>query len=194
MDAINKKMTHPWHDVKSGDDVPEEVNVIIEVPKNSTLKYELDKETGLMKLDRVLYSAVHYPGDYGFIPRTFWYDQDPLDIIILSNFPVYPKTIVKARPIGVLHMVDNKEQDDKIIAVHATDPRFDNYRDISDVPEHVKLELRHFFETYKQLQNKKVKVLALENASIARKKILEAIQIYNKEFNGTKDKEQSNNQ
>ncbi len=173
---------NPWHDVDYGKDAPEEVNVIIEVPKNSTLKYELDKDTGLIKLDRVLYSAVHYPGDYGFIPRTYWDDDDPLDILVLSNYPVYPLTIVRARPIGVLHMIDNDEQDDKIIAVHAGDPRFSKYMDISDVPEHLMAEIRHFFETYKQLQNKKVRVLDMKNSVIARKLVLQGIEKYKKKF------------
>lgn len=181
---------NPWHDVDYGKDVPEEINAIIEVPKNSTLKYELDKETGLIKLDRVLYSAVHYPGDYGFIPKTYWDDNDPLDILVISNFPVYPLTIVRARPIGVLHMVDNDEADDKIIAVHAGDPRFDRYRDISDVPEHVMAEIKHFFETYKQLQEKKVKVLSIQNAAVARKLVMRGIDIYNKKF-GKKAKKNS---
>ena len=101
-------MTNPWHKVHYGDKAPKEVKVIIEVPKNSMLKYELDKETGLMKLDRVLYSSVHYPGDYGFIPQTLWDDNDPMDVLVLSNFPVYPNTIVTVRPIGVLYMVDGK--------------------------------------------------------------------------------------
>ncbi len=175
-------MTHPWHDVEYGPDAPEEINAIIEVPKNSTLKYELDKKTGLIKLDRVLYSAVHYPGDYGFIPQTYWEDNDPLDIIILSNFPVYPKTIVRVRPIGVIHMVDNEEADDKIIAVHATDPRFDSYRDVTDIPDHVLSELTHFFETYKTLQNKKVKVLSVQHAAIARKCVMQGIASYRKKF------------
>lgn len=179
---------NPWHDVAYGDDAPEEVNAIIEVPKNSTLKYELDKQTGLIKLDRVLYSAVHYPGDYGFIPRTYWDDDDPLDIIVLSNFPVYPLTIVRARPIGVLHMVDNDEADDKIIAVHAGDPRFARYMDISDVPEHVIAELRHFFETYKQLQNKKVKVLDIQNSVVARKLVLLGMEKYRAKFQTAKKK------
>jgi inorganic pyrophosphatase len=175
-------MTNPWHDVNIGKDAPEEVNAIIEIPKNSTLKYELDKETGLMKLDRVLYSAVHYPGDYGFIPQTYWEDNDPLDIIILSSFPVYPRTIVKVRPIGVIQMTDTKENDAKVIAVYVGDPRYDNYRDVSDIPPHTLLELRHFFETYKQLQNKKVKVLSIQHASNARKYIMDAIKKYQVKF------------
>ncbi|MGV8168806.1 MAG: inorganic diphosphatase [Candidatus Nanoarchaeia archaeon] len=173
---------NPWHDVEYGEEAPEEVNVIVEVPKNSTLKYELDKKTGLIKLDRVLYSAVHYPGDYGFIPQTYWDDNDPMDILILSNFPVHPGILVRARPIGVLHIVDQNENDDKIIAVHATDPRFDRYRDISDMPEHIVLEIKHFFETYKALQNKEVKVLDLKNGAMARKLIMQGVQKYKQKF------------
>ncbi len=175
-------MTNPWHDVSPGDKVPDEVNAIIEVPKNSMLKYELDKETGLIKLDRVLYSAVHYPGDYGFIPQTYWEDNDPLDILILSNFPVYPRTLIRARPIGVLHMVDDAENDHKIIAVHATDPRFGGFHDIKDVPEHVILEIRHFFETYKHLQNKEAKILDIWDASVAKELIQVGIDNYSKKF------------
>lgn len=171
-----------WHDVSIGEDSPEEVNTIIEVPKNSTLKYELDKETGLIKLDRVLYSAVHYPGDYGFIPRTYWEDDDPMDVLVLSNFSVAPGILVKVRPIGVLSIVDQDENDDKIIAVHATDPRFDKYRDVSDMPDHVVLEIKHFFETYKQLQNKEVKVLDLKNGATARKLIIKSIEKYKEKF------------
>ena len=175
-------MTNPWHDVNPGINAPEEIQAIIEIPKNSMLKYELDKETGLMKLDRVLYSAVHYPGDYGFIPQTYWDDNDPLDIIILSSFPVFPNTLVTVRPIGVIHMVDNDERDDKIIAVYSGDPRFHDYRDITDIPEHNLLELKHFFETYKQLQGKKVKVLSIQHADVARKDILEGIKKYKDKF------------
>jgi inorganic pyrophosphatase len=175
-------MTNPWHDVNIGKEAPEEVSAIIEIPKNSTLKYELDKETGLMKLDRVLYSAVHYPGDYGFIPQTYWDDNDPLDIIILSSFPVYPRTIVHVRPIGVIQMIDAEENDAKIIAVYVGDPRYDSYRDMTDIPPHTLLELRHFFETYKQLQNRKVKVLSVQHASDARKYILDAMKKYKQKF------------
>ncbi len=175
-------MTNPWHDVNIGEDSPEEISAIIEIPKNSMLKYELDKATGLMKLDRVLYSAVHYPGDYGFIPQTYWDDNDPLDIIILSSFPVYPRTIVHVRPIGVIHMIDGDERDDKIIAVYTGDPRFHKYRDITDIPEHNLLELRHFFETYKQLQGKHVKVLSIQHSGAARKYILEGMKKYNEKF------------
>ncbi|RMF05724.1 inorganic diphosphatase [Candidatus Woesearchaeota archaeon] len=175
-------MAHPWHDVEPGSKVPELVNAVIEVPKDSKLKYELDKKSGLMKLDRALYSAVHYPGDYGFIPQTYWDDGDPLDIIIISNFPVYPGTIVQARPIGLIDMYDGKERDDKIIAVHATDPRFDRYTTVKDVPSHMLLEIKHFFETYKELQNKKVRVLSIKGLPQAKKCIVRGLKLYRQKF------------
>jgi inorganic pyrophosphatase len=173
---------HPWHDVSYGADAPDEVNAIIECPKQTNIKYELDKETGFMKLDRVLYSAVHYPGDYGFIPQTLSEDNDPLDIIILSNFPVAPGVIVRARPIGVLEMIDGNEKDAKILAVHDTDPRFDRYNNITDVSENIIKEVRHFFQTYKQLQGKKVEILSIKNHVAAKKEIRRAIKMYADEF------------
>jgi len=154
-------MVNPWHDIEIGEKFPEIVNAVIEIPKDSQIKYELDKKTGLLKLDRFLYSAVHYPGDYGFIPRTYWEDDDPLDIMILSSKPVLPLTITKARVIGVLRMQDGGEKDDKIIAVYDNDPRFAEYKDILDVPKHTIQELKHFFETYKQLQGKECKILEI---------------------------------
>ncbi len=175
-------MVHPWHDVSYGKKAPDEVNVVIEVPKDSKLKYELDKETGILKLDRALYSSVHYPGDYGFIPRTFWEDKDPLDILVLSNFPVNPLTIVKARPIGIIEMDDGNERDDKIIAVHSTDPRFNRYKSIKDVSEHMLLEIKHFFEIYKELQNQKVKVLDIKGLSEAKNSIAKSIKLYEQHF------------
>jgi inorganic pyrophosphatase len=173
---------HPWHDIEYGIDTPLEVNAVVEVPKDSKLKYELDKQTGLLRLDRVLYSAVHYPGNYGFIPRTYWHDDDPLDILIISNFAVYPLTIVRARPIGVLDLTDSSEKDHKIIAVDATDPRFNRYHDLHDVSDHQILEIRHFFETYKELQQKKVEVLALESKKKAHECIHEGIRLYEEKF------------
>jgi inorganic pyrophosphatase len=151
---------HPWHDISSGDESPKIVNAIIEIPRDSQLKYELEKESGILKLDRFLYSAVHYPGDYGFIPQTLWEDGDPMDIIILTNKPVYPLTLVSARVIGVIRMIDNSELDDKIVAVYDRDPRYSEYNSLKDIPKHVVVELKHFFETYKelQLQSKEVSV------------------------------------
>ncbi len=146
------KLSHPWHDIPSGDKSPRIVNAIIEIPRDSQIKYELDKETGILRLDRFLYSAVYYPGDYGFIPQTLWEDGDPMDIIILTNKPVYPLTLVRARVIGVIRMIDAKELDDKIIGVYDSDPRYSEYNNLKDIPKHVIVELKHFFETYKELQ------------------------------------------
>ncbi len=175
-------MVNPWHDVFLGSLVPKSLNAVIEISKGSNLKYELDKETGLLKLDRPLYSAVHYPGDYGFFPRTLADDGDPLDVVVLSNFSVYPNTIVEVRPIGMLEMIDDFEKDDKIIAVYSSDPRMNGFESISNVPDHIKLELKHFFETYKALQGKTVKVLSLKGVSVARKQILKSIKNYEKKF------------
>jgi len=176
------KMKHPWHEISPGKNAPKEVTAYIEVPKGSILKYELDKDSGHIKLDRVLYSAVHYPGDYGFIPQTLSEDNDPLDIIIISNFPVQSGVLVKARPIGILEMIDNNEKDEKIIAVHSTDPRMDKRLDIKEFSKHVILEIKHFFETYKELQGKNVKILGIKSKKIAEKEILKAIKAYKKEF------------
>jgi inorganic pyrophosphatase len=175
-------MVNPWHDVSYGDKIPNEVQAIIEVPKGGRIKYELDKESGLMKLDRVLYSSVHYPGDYGFVPRTYWDDNDPLDILIISNYSVYPRTIVRARPIGILMMSDGKQRDDKILAVHAGDPRFKGIKSHKDLPKHIIHEITHFFEIYKELQGMKVKVLSLKGPEQAKKAILKGIKHYQKKF------------
>ena len=174
-----KHMTaHPWHDLPYGEDAPNVVNGFIEVPKNSMIKYELDKESGFIKLDRVLYSAVHYPGDYGFVPQTLSEDGDPIDILIISNLPVHPSTIVKARPIGMLEMVDEEERDEKIIAVYVDDPRFNRYENIHDLADHQVLEIKHFFETYKELQGKKVTIESIKGREEALEAINEAIQKY----------------
>jgi inorganic pyrophosphatase len=154
------RLNHPWHDISPGEKSPRIVNAIIEIPRDSQQKYELDKDIGILKLDRFLYSAVYYPGDYGFIPQTLWEDGDPMDIIILTNRPVYPLTLVSARVIGVIRMIDEKELDDKIIGVYESDPRYDEYNDLKDIPIHIIAELKHFFKTYKelQLQRKEVSV------------------------------------
>ena len=177
-----KGKRHPWHDVSPGEHSPDEVTAVIECPKGTNVKYELDKETGFIKLDRVLYSAVHYPGDYGFIPQTYYDDGDPIDIIILSNFPVYPRVLVKARPIGVLEMYDDMGKDYKIIAVHANDPRFDRFNNITDVSESVLNEIRHFFETYKELQNKHVEIKGVKGLIEAKAEIMRSIQMYKDKF------------
>ena len=176
------KTVHPWHDISPGDNTPDEVTAFIEVPKNSMIKYELDKESGFIKLDRVLYSAVHYPGDYGFIPQALSEDGDPTDILIISNFPVVPGIIMKARPVGVLEMIDENERDEKIIAVPVDDPRFDKRKDINDFSEHVILEIKHFFETYKELQGKKVEIRSIKGVWDAREEVKKGIKLYKETF------------
>jgi inorganic pyrophosphatase len=175
-------MINPWHDVSCGEKAPEIVNAVIEIPKDSKIKYELDKKTGMLKLDRFLYSAVYYPGDYGFIPQTLWDDNDPIDIIILTNRPVYPMTLVKARIIGVLRMVDGGEKDDKLIAVYHDDPRFKEIEDVKDIPKHIIQELKHFFETYKHLQGKHCIVPEILDKTHALKDVERAIKMYKEKY------------
>jgi inorganic pyrophosphatase len=149
---------NPWHAVELGDQAPEIFNCIIEIPIGSTVKYELDKPTGLLRVDRVLFSAVHYPANYGFLPRTYCDDGDPLDVLVLGQEAVTPLCIMRAKAIGVMQMIDQNEEDDKIIAVHADDPEYRDYRDISELPEHRLKAVRRFFEDYKALELKQVKV------------------------------------
>jgi inorganic pyrophosphatase len=150
---------HAWHDIYVDETLVErEFPVVIEVPKGSKNKYELDKETGFLRLDRVLYSAVHYPANYGFVPRSYCDDGDPLDALVLGQEPVYPLTIVEARAIGVMRMRDDKGVDDKIIAVNVRDPAVSDYTDRTQLPLHVERELKRFFQDYKVLENKLVEV------------------------------------
>jgi len=157
---------NPWHSVSYGDNVPHTVNAVIEIPRNSRAKYELDKETGMLRLDRVLYSSVYYPANYGFVPRTYCDDNDPLDILVLSQIDMQPLCLVEA----------------KIIAVCANDMSVAHYNDISELSPHFIDELRHFFEEYKRLENKKVKVEDFENARLAKKILQHSINDYNLKF------------
>ncbi|ASZ13615.1 inorganic pyrophosphatase [Chitinophaga sp. MD30] len=175
-------MTNPWHSVSTGSQSPHIVNAIIEIPKGCRAKYELDKESGLLKLDRVLYSSVYYPANYGFIPQTYCDDHDPLDILILSQVDVVPMCIMEAKVIGVMQMVDGGEADDKIIAVAANDMSVNYINDISELPPHFIAEMRHFFEEYKKLENKTVKVEEFQDKKKAEQIIIESIEGYRKMF------------
>jgi inorganic pyrophosphatase len=169
---------NPWHDLDLGDEVPEIIRAVIEVPKNSKIKYELDKPSGLIRVDRILFSSVHYPANYGFIPKTYCDDDDPLDILVLGQEAVVPLSIVKARPIGLLKMRDQGQTDDKIISVHVNDPEYAHYRSIHDLPPHRLAELKRFFEDYTKLEHKEVVVEQFIDAREAKLVIEEAIKFY----------------
>jgi inorganic pyrophosphatase len=175
---------HPWHGVEPGPDAPKNVRAIIEIQKGSKAKYELDKDSGLLKLDRVLFSAVHYPANYGFIPQTYCDDKDPLDILVISSIDVQPLSIVDARVIGVMRMVDNGEQDDKIIAVAKFDPSVNHISDVTELPPHTEGEVRRFFEDYKKLEKKTVTVKKFFGRDIAYKIISDAMKLYKQRFKG----------
>ena len=171
---------NPWHRVAVGEQAPYVVNGIIEIPKNTRAKYELDKESGLLKMDRVLFSSINYPQNYGFIPQTYCDDQDPLDILILSQIDVVPLCLVEAKVIGAMRMIDSGEMDDKIIAVASHDMSVNHYNDISELPNHFLIEMQSFFEDYKKLENKTVAVEGFQHAEVAREIIVESIRAYDK--------------
>ncbi len=173
---------NPWHHVSTGFESPDIVNGIIEIPKGTRAKYELDKDSGLLKLDRVLYSSVYYPANYGFIPQSYCDDKDPLDILILSQIDVVPLCIVKAKVIGVMRMLDNDEADDKIIAVAVGDPSISHINDISELPKHFISELRSFFEDYKKLEKKSVVVEEFFNKEIALSILKDSFTMYQENF------------
>ena len=158
------------------------MNVIIEIGKGSKNKYEVDKKTGLIKLDRAAHTAQDFPFDYGFVPKSLWHDNDPLDVIVLTTFPLQPGILVEARPVGVMHMIDDGEADDKIIAVPKADPRWDEVKDLSDLNKHTLKEMEHFYSTYKALQNKEVKVNGFADVASARAIFEEGLELYNRKF------------
>ena len=175
-------MAHPWHDVRLPDDLETWFPVFIEIPMGSKVKYELDKRTGLLRVDRVLYSAVHYPANYGFMPRTYCDDEDPLDVLVLGE-EVAPGVLLRAHAIGVMRMRDDKGIDDKIIAVHVDDPSYADYHSIKDLPPHRLRELQRFFMDYKTLEGKTVEVDEPLGREDAMRVLHEAIDLYNSEQN-----------
>jgi len=174
---------NPWHLVSPGDNVPEIVNTIIEIPKGSKAKYELDKKSGLLKLDRVLFSAVHYPANYGFIPQTYCEDNDPLDILVICSIDVDPLCIIETKVLGVMHMVDEEMKDDKIIGVAKNDIALNYINELTELPPHTMVELQRFFEDYKKLENKHVTVKDFLGKKEAFKIIKESIGLYIKNRN-----------
>lgn len=154
-----------WHELSPGE--PTAINVIVEIPKGSKNKYEIDKDTGLIALDRAAHTAQDFPFDYGFVPQTLWDDDDPIDVIILATFPIHPGVLVRVRPVGIMNMIDDGEADDKLVAVPTTDPRFENTNDIEDVNPHTLKEMEHFYSTYKKLQDKEVEVTGFDNKKAA---------------------------
>ncbi len=170
---------HPWHDIPVDPNTVETLlPVVIEIPAGSKNKYELDKETGILKLDRVLYSSVHYPANYGFVPRSYCDDGDPLDVLVLGQEPVAPLTLMYVRPIGVMHMRDQGKADDKILAVHANDPAVNHIRELSDAPPHAMLEINRFFLDYKVLEEKEVVVDPFQGRDYALKVIRQSLVDY----------------
>jgi inorganic pyrophosphatase len=172
---------HPWHDVELPRFIEDTIPAIIEIPTGSKVKYELDKRTGLLIVDRVLFSAVHYPANYGFIPRTYCDDGDPLDVLVLCQEAIQPLSIMRAKVVGVMKMRDDKGEDDKIIAVHADDPTYADYSELSEIPSHRLRELKRFFEDYKALEHKRVLVSEPQGRSAALKVLRDAIKLYDRE-------------
>lgn len=173
-----------WHDVPLGDNVPEEINVVIEIPKGSHNKYEVDKETGLIKLDRANYSDAAFPFDYGFAPQTLWEDQDPLDVIVLSTYPLHPGILVAVRPVAVMEMIDSGESDYKVIAVPVEDKRWEDIADLTDLNKHTVKEFQHFFETYKLLKGKPatVEIRGVKGKAEAIEAVKKSVELYKQKF------------
>jgi len=174
-------MAHPWHEVTPGEGIPAQFQAVIEIPAGSTVKYELDKETGLLRMDRVLYSAVHYPANYGFIPQTYAEDDDPLDVLVFCQESVVPLTLVQARAIGVMTMLDGGKRDHKILAVAVDDPEYNSFQEASQLPAHRLALLRRFFQDYKTLEGKVVEVDEFQPRAMALPIIEQALERYSKQ-------------
>jgi inorganic pyrophosphatase len=173
---------HPWHGASFGEKAPEIVNAIIEIPQGSKAKYEVDKKTGLLKLDRTVYSSFHYPINYGFIPQTLGLDKDPLDILVMCSESIEPLCMVEATVIGNMQMIDHGEQDDKIIAVATNDPTVNHFKNVNELPKHFIAVLKNYFEQYKVLENKLVEIDEFQDKKFARHIITDAIELYKKTF------------
>src|SRR3989338_295432 len=169
-----------WHDIEPG--TKDAMNVIIEINKGSKNKYEIDKKTGLISLDRVMHTSQDYPFDYGFVPQSLWHDNDPLDVVLISTYPFVPGVLVKSRPVAIMNMTDAGEGDDKIIAVPVDDPRFDNVKDLSDINPHTLKEIEHFLTTYKNLQNKVVEVTGFKGRTEAEEAYEEGLKLYKEKY------------
>ena len=175
-------MSNIWHDMNPKRISPEKFVAVIEITKGSKKKYELDKECGFLRLDRILYTSTHYPANYGFIPRTYGDDNDPLDVLLLCSEPIDPMTLVECYPIGVITMMDNGRSDEKIIAIPFEDPNYNMYTDIADLPMHVFNEMKHFFTVYKALENKETAVSEVQGAEAAKEIIRECLIRYRDTF------------
>ncbi len=173
---------HLWHDIDPGPQAPDVIHAIVEIPRGSRNKYELDKASGCLKLDRVLYSAVHYPGDYGFIPQTYYDDNDPLDVLVLINTPTFSGCLIEVRPIGMFRMRDRGELDDKILAVPDADPFFADYHEYTDIPAHFLREVTHFFTVYKELEGVRTEPLDWVGAAAAKERIQFAMALYKQQI------------
>ena len=171
-----------WHDIDPTVITPDDFSAVIEISKGSRCKYELDKYTGLLRLDRVLYTSTHYPANYGFIPRTYADDGDPLDVLVICTQEILPMTLIRVMPIGVMRMLDGGAIDDKIIAVPFSDPTYNYIRSIDELPPHIFDEIMHFFSVYKQLENKQTAVKELLDAADAKRIVAECIESYNRKF------------
>ncbi|KAL4438071.1 hypothetical protein ABPG74_016850 [Tetrahymena malaccensis] len=184
---IPKYSMNPWHYVTYGPEAPKIVTSVIEIPQGSQAKYELDKESGMLRLDRVLFSSVHYPANYGFIPQTYCDDKDPLDILVLCSINVEPLCLIESKVIGVMHMIDGGETDDKIISVAANDASVNHFNDISELPQHMLMQIRRFFEDYKKLEKKHVIVEEFQGKEKAYQVVEDSIKMYKEHFPQTED-------
>jgi inorganic pyrophosphatase len=171
-----------WHEISAGEKLPELINVIIECPKGTKNKYEIDKPTGLIKLDRAMKTSQDYPFDYGFVPQTLWEDGDALDVIVLTTYPLAPGILVEARPVGLVKMIDCGEGDDKIISVPDTDPRWNEVKDLKDINPYTLKEIKHFFETYKSIDGKKVEIKGFKGKKEALAAVKKGLSLYTKKF------------